>query len=244
MIEAIGRLTYLSFEINNECPLESVHPQCPRNIKDRYALSPSGDSITVDDIVGFYLYCSVHHGFRGRINLHNYNEPLATPGRIIEIMQRLPGANFSMWTNGVLLEETPECIWIIEHCAEVMVTKYPQTNIRALNSLGAKFNQIKTQPGILDNRADEKVTPRYQPHLSCGRPNFDFLIDYYGNGHMCCGDWRGEIILGNIKIDNYGDILLRWEESRAMLMRPMTEEVYRELPKVCKMCLVRMSIFT
>jgi hypothetical protein len=194
--------------------------------------------MTVDDIVGFYLYCVDNHEFGGMLNMHNYNEPLATPDRIIEIMRRLPDAKFSIWTNGVLLATTPESIF--ERCVEVMVTLYPQTDMRTLNILRQKYPQIRTQPAMLDDRRREDIKPRYSSEMSrCYRPDFDLVIDYYGNGHMCCSDWRGEMPLGNIKIDSYANFIERWKRLRNFLTKPITAFSYHNLPRVCQKCFVR-----
>lgn len=231
---------YLSFEINNECPLEFYHPQCPRNIKDRYARSTSSEPITVDDIIGFYSHCVEYHGFRGMMNFHNYNEPLATKDRIIEIMRLLPKGRFSLWTNGVLLEDEEDCIRIIEGCESVMITIYPETNMAFAKELSARYPHVKTQEAKMDNRAIENIKPIYRVGMGrCNRVNYDPVIDYYGNMHMCCADWRGEMVIGNIKIDPWRDILSRWNEIREKLSQWITQKNYDELPYICKLCFER-----
>lgn len=240
MDEIMSKLQYLSFEINDECPLEKEHPQCPRNIKDRYAKSSSSEPITVNDIVGFYHHCVEYHGFCGIVNFSYYNEPMATKERMIEIMKALPEAKFSLMTNGMFLDETPECGWIISHCKDVVVTVYEQTNVGIVDLLCIRYEQMRKWAGGLDDRINENIIPVYRSDIThCGRPNFDLTIDYYGNGHICCGDWRGEINIGNIKTDCYEKFLSKWNIIRNELSKPINEINYKDLPRVCKLCFAR-----
>lgn len=234
------KLRYMSFEINNECPLTEKHPKCPRNIADRYALSRSKDPIAVDDIAGFFRYCAERRGFGGLVNMHDYNEPLETPERIMEIMDRIPEARISVWTNGVLLKNEEPYIEIVERCAEMMVTVYPETNIEAVRELRRRYPHIRTQHGRLDNRMVEHVIPgNGQNFAGCNRVNFDIVIGYYGDVHMCCSDWRGEIVVGNIKTDPYSDILQVWQLYRESLVKRPAPGGFGMLPRICQVCFTR-----
>lgn len=234
-------LTYLCIEISDECPLTAVHPECPRNA-DRFTGVPKGEPITIDDAVRFYRYC-VTEGFQGMLAPQFYSEPLATRDRLMELMRRLPEARFSLRTNGALLEDDADCRWIIERCEETWVTVYPQTNMAAVKAMGRVHSRIYATPYRFDNRIAEDLTPAYNPRQkACIRPRFEFDIDYYGNGHVCCGDWRGALEFGNIKADDYGDIIRSWRAtagSLAALLNPLTAEGYELLPPICKLCLAR-----
>ncbi len=234
-------LTYLNIEISDECPLTDAHPECPRSA-DRFRGVPQGEPITVDDAARFYRFC-VQRGFRGMLAPQYYNEPLATRRRLMQLMIQLPEARFSLRTNGVLLDDSPECRWLIEHSEEVWVTVYPETNRGMLDKITARHGNVYTIPHRFDNRIAEDVPTAYNPRqAACIRPRFELDVDYYGNGRLCCGDWRGEIAFGNIKTDSHDAFLRAWYAARdplAALLNPITPESYERLPHICKLCLAR-----
>jgi hypothetical protein len=113
----------------------------------------------------------------------------------------------------------------------------------ALDLLQAKHGNIHTLAYGFDNRIRESVRTAYNPRqAACIRPRFELNIDHYGHGHICCGDWRGEMSFGNIKTDSYDAFLRAWYAVRdplAALLNPITPESYERLPAICKLCLAR-----
>jgi len=232
------KLRYLAFEINNNCQLTGVHKECPRNA-DRFCNSRSSEPITVSDIASFYRFCAVR-GFGGLVNLHYYNDPLCTKERMLDIMEDLPEANFSLWTNGIGLHRDPRKNRYLRRFKDVMITIYPHADVQTLSNCKLHYPHIRFQTGNLDGRAREDIKTEYNPRFNrCNRPEWELIIDYYGNGHVCCGDWKAEIWIGNIKNDPYSEFIAAWERAKRGLLRQWDALSYNDLPEVCKLCLAR-----
>jgi hypothetical protein len=238
----LRNVKYLSFEINDICNLTDQHPQCPRNSK-RFENSESEQPITVDDIVKFYRYCADTHGFKGLVNFHYYNEPLCTKEKIIEIIDRLPDARFSLWTNGLLLSGDYRKNVFLKAFDDVMITIYPYANLTTLANIRLHYPNVRFQEAHLDNRKDEDIKTEFNPCITkCARPDWELIIDYYGNGHVCCGDWKAEMKIGNILNMDYNEFIRNWKSWRDTLSKEWNEETYKFLPEICKICLARTPI--
>lgn len=242
----MDKLTYLSFEITNVCPMAKLHFKCPTNAADRFDSSPIKEPITDDDIVNFSKY-AISKGFKGLINWHYYNEPLTAKDRILDIIDRMEGtgAKFGLWTNGILLERDVEKCAYFNKFSEIVITDYyPAKNKEFYSALMAKYPQVRLNKADLDDRIFEIVETSFDPrYTKCGRPGFELIIDYYGNGHVCCGDWRNEIKFGNIKIDSYDSVESQWKSLKQQLSN-WDENSYHELPNICKVCLTRTPILS
>jgi len=237
----LRNLSYLSFEINDLCNLTDQHPQCPRNA-DRFANSSSQTPIGIDDIVNFFRFCK-GLGFNGLVNLHYYNEPLCTKDKMLEIISRLPEANFSLWTNGLLLSGDYRKNTFLNAFEDVMITVYPFTNRNTVANTMIHYPNVRVQEAHLDNRKTEDIEPKFNPKItSCHRPDWELIIDYYGNGHVCCGDWKAEMRIGNILNTPYQEFIDNWKKWRDRLSQNWNEETYKLLPNVCKLCLTRTPV--
>lgn len=233
----LSRLKYLAFEINDECPLTSLHLECPRN-SNRWQNSENDVPITLGDMISFYMYCS-RRGFNGLVNVHYYNEPLATKQRLLNLVDALPEAKFSLWTNGVYLSPNSRRNSFLKKFTDVMVTIYPHSNLRALANLKLNYPHVRFQTANLDARRND-VNPQFNPHITrCNRPWWELIVDYYGNGHVCCGDWKGEIKIGNIKTDDYDVFIRSWEKVVTSLSKTWNAESFSSLPRICQVCTTR-----
>ncbi len=227
-------LKHLAFEINNECPLTKNHPKCPRNV-DRFQGLAVDKPIEDSKIISFVEFCS-SLGFQGRILFDCYNEPTCSPERIASLMKALPKSRFSLWTNGVLIKGTEE---YLKNMDDIMVTIYPETNREALINMKNNGCKFRTQIGSLDNRI-ETVNTKFNPQVTiCGRPNWELICDYYGNFHMCCGDWKAEMKIGNLNTNSPIEIITRWNSLREVINKPWTSDTFRELPMICRICSTR-----
>jgi hypothetical protein len=231
-------LRHLSFEINDSCILDSIHNLCPRN-SNRWEYSTSFDPITKEDVVNFATYCT-NLGFKGLINFHYYNEPLCTKELMLSIVDLLPNNLFSLWTNGILLKKEDEK-WLGKF-TDVMITLYDgfYENIDFIYYLLSNFPNVRCQLEDFDDRKNELITPKYNPQIwHCNRPNWELVIDYYGNGHICCGDWKGELKIGNIKTMPYDEFLNNWIKVKTLTLRPWTEDTFKDIPRICQICTTR-----
>lgn len=213
-------LKHLAFEINNECQLTNLHKECPRNTRKLI-----GNPIETKDIIGFLQHC-LKRGFDGLVNVHYYNEPLLSKDKLIEIINAVPEAKYSLWTNGINLSLDDESF--IKRFTDVMVTIYPETNINVFNILSTTCKNMRSQQGFLDKRIHHIEGKEIE---RCGRPNWELIIDYCGKGHVCCGDWELEMYIGDIR-DGYDMFLKRWDLWRKQLLN-------HEFPNICKVCFAR-----
>jgi len=241
----LSGLKYLAFEINDNCPLTAVHKECPRNC-DRFpspVYVPPIGPVEIAEAANF----AIDHGFDGWINVHYYNEPLATPAILQTVLMTVPRGKFSLWTNGLYLKDVSDAF--LKQFVHVMVTIYPETPVDQLERLmGPDHTNVTFQRANLDGRAREDITPRFNPHItSCNRLDWEFIVDYYGEGHICCGDWRAEIEIGNIQVDRLEIFFDKWIYAKRKLRRVLskiTQSSFEkgsdtEIPDVCKLCLTR-----
>lgn len=234
------KLHWLTFEINNECPLTKEHPQCPRS-HDRFKNKSLGDPITTQEIIDFVNLCTKTYGFNGLIALHYYNEPLCTKKRVFQLAHAFPD-KITLRTNGILFETPLSLIdeAIIDLVHDIYITVYPGYEKKTERFLGRpKFDFWRLG---LDNRALENSTPSYLVNIlnRCGRPDWELITDYYGYLHLCCSDWKGEMHIGNIKTDNWANCIDKWDHLRQYIKsnQPWDEAHYHILPPVCKRCLI------
>jgi hypothetical protein len=118
------------------------------------------------------------------------------------------------------------------------VTYYWPQDYHWLKFIRRRDPRVHAYPGNLDDRLREDVTPAAKPSIrGCQRIDFELTIDYFGNGRLCCSDWRNELQFGNIQVDPFPEIALRWNAIRAPL-RDWTKN-WDDVPRVCKLCVVR-----
>ena len=222
-IPNLGFLKYLSVEINDECPLTRVHNKCPRS-HNRFMGLPNHGTIDYLIITRWIDLC-IEKGFKGLITLHNYNEPMMTKDLVHDLVQRYPNM-ISLWTSGILFQPSH---WkdkeIIEKCHDVMVTRYDGVSIPDLSM----FPNVRFQDYELDNRTGS-VGYKFLEH--CNRPDWEIILNYRGYINMCCGDWKGEIQIGNAIIEDHHTLLHRWNQKRIEINN-------RRFPQACKKCLGR-----
>lgn len=233
---------YLIFEICTECNLGDDHARCPNKHSDRYANLPHDTPMSDDQIVEIATALYLEHGFRGHIGFHYYNEPLMAAERMWRLMSRivrvLPEASFTLWTNGTLLPGNPYSMFGLFD--EIHVTDYglralPVRNLHALREYVSP-GRLHIQRGRLDDRLHaigEKVTTT----ASCNRMFTEFIVDYYGNVHLCCYDWQGLGSPGNIHTETLEELVGNWQWIRTWLTCPAS--VTPGGPPSCRRCKVR-----
>ena len=223
-IPKLDFLKYIALEINDECPLTNIHPECPRN-HDRFANLPDYGQTTPEEMIKFVSLC-FEHGFNGLITLHNYNDPMCTPELVAQMVNDYPW-RVSLWTSGVLLDPIRDKD-LITMCHDVMITDYPGV----VKPTFEDFINVKHQSYPLDGRTStpEKNFKAKVPR--CTRPDWEIVLNIRGFVNMCCGDWKGEINIGNIKTEDPAVLLHRWNQWRKKINAG-------EFPPACEVCLAR-----
>ena len=106
-------------------------------------------------------------------------------GRITE---REPLAKFVLWTNGTLIQNHDARYAAFDeiHVTDYNLSDHPVRNITALVAAQPKTRIQKVR---LDDRLHAiGDDPSNSP---CCRMFTEFIIDYWGNVHLCCYDWAG-----------------------------------------------------
>ena len=230
---------YLIFEVCRDCNLGDVHPRCPNRHPQRYGTLPVDEPLSDDKIVSIARAMYMEHGFRGRVGWHYYNEPLMDAERMFLLMERItvqvPQASFVLWTNGTLLPED-ENMELFRRFDEIRVTDYrlSATPVWHVAALVAVQPKTRVHAWGLDDRLHaigDQVS--YKP---CHRMFTEFIIDYFGNVHLCCFDWQGFGSIGNVRADSLPGLIQKWREVRRQIGVP---EMNADSPDVCLHCKMR-----
>tara|TARA_B100002003_G_scaffold251738_2_gene297103 strand:- start:3010 stop:4344 length:1335 start_codon:yes stop_codon:yes gene_type:complete len=228
---------FLNFEIGRSCDLAREHKSfCPSIDRDRYG-TLSIEKILKDELIIESIKYAVNLGFKGFIGFHYYNEPTLFFDRIMRIVAAVENIydtpRFCLWTNGTYLDENLDNL---KHFERIVISNYQKKDWSYIEKFMKKNGELQTMGGELDQRKynfdiDDEVAP-------CFRPLVELIIDYYGNGHMCCMDWKGEINLGNIQIEGFKYIVDKFLQVRdQLLLSPISEES----PLLCKQCKMKLK---
>ena len=231
---------YLIFEIGTECNLGALHPKCPNRHPGRYGNLPTDQPVSDDLIVAIAEAMYRDYGFTGHIGWHLYNEPLCQADRMWRLMDmvdaRVPRATYTLWTNGTLL---PDDCSQFARFAKVHVTDYmlPERPIRNLAAMVAAVpvQNIQLQHFTLDDRLNA-IGDEVVKGPGCNRMFTEFIVDYWGNVHLCCYDWAGSGSVGNVQDEGLEVCLERWAEVRR---RVSGKSIFLDAPETCLKCKMR-----
>jgi hypothetical protein len=223
----------LEFEICRSCNLGREHTACPNLSPERYSLLDSSRPMTDEQIVSCAIQAYEDLAFSGLVGWIYYNEPTLVSGRMFALMREIKlktsRARFILWTNGMFI---PPACEEYEQFEQIVISGYNEKSMlgaKRLASRGIPFNFYPLPS--LDSRMQEK-SPEY-PNAPCYRPFVEFILDHYGNHHLCCYDWRGRGSLGNVHNVPFAELVCRWRETLPTICgRSMSEWA----PAVCRTC--------
>lgn len=225
----------LILEISPRCNLAHEHPECPTSSAERWAgldVSNCLDEITI--------YCIVRRayedlGFRGLVGFHYYNEPLLSRDILFPLMrrirQRLPQARFMLWTNGTQLDKcSDEELALFE---QAYVSNYHRLNL-------ARIERLIPNTQVLDGSLDDRLTCDWDQYTTgpCYRPFLEWIVDYHGNCHLCCYDWRGRACVGNVFNNDLAVLVQRRQSIRDAMIGEMGDDT----PRTCLGCSHRFGV--
>ena len=221
----------LSIEIGTGCNLAKTHTACPSAHPDRYRHLDTTRKMSDDMIVEIVRQMHRDFGFRGLVAWHYYNEPLCQRERMFRLMDRLdcevPEARFCLWTNGTLL---PRRLKPFARFERIVVTDYGNLSVRRVRALVAVNPNVQVCRWGLDNRLEMEGDAS---RGGCGRMFTEFVVDTYGNVHLCCYDWKGNGSPGNVHRSPLKELVARWQRIRdAVAFQPMLKHA----PPVCHRC--------
>jgi len=227
---------FLIFEITNQCTLAKAHAKiCPIGLPGRYGKLDTSRPLTDDLILECARIAYLELGFRGLVGWHYYCEPMIEWERIKKLAGRIkkeiPKAEFILWTNGTIM---PENISELSLFSQIYLTNYFKKNWKFL-----KQELPNTQVKILSGEMDERSLGRKKfSRNRCLRPFNEMIVDYYGNGHICCIDFRGQHKLGNIWTDGFRKVANNFLETQELLSQQPIGSLSpnKDLPEICLYC--------
>jgi hypothetical protein len=225
---------FLVFEISPDCNLSGGHaPACPSGNPLRWAKVDTSRPIANDLIVDCCRQAYDEMGFRGQVAWHYYCEPMLAWDRLRELMPRIkeevPDARFCLWTNGTRMPADLSELKIFD---TIWVSNYRRTKWDFLRQHVADMHVLG---GVFDTRTDGSTRISGS---RCLRPFNEFILDHYGNGRLCCMDWRAKVPLGNVWEVRLRSIVERFVAIRNKIMWTPIDE---NAPAVCRACAYRQS---
>ena len=220
----------LAIELTTACNLGKEHPACPNMDPERYKLVDTTRALTDEKIVEVVRDAYEKHRFTGAVAWHYYNEPLCAKERMLALMERIkalvPAARFLLWTNGELIPAQCDFLNAFDFC---WITDYKGN--QDFKHVKRRIRRTRVVRWQLDERIDPTGPKSLKP---CGRPFSEFIIDHFGNVHICCIDWRGVVQVGNVWDDSLESILPRWAAIRDACVFDMAKA-----PDFCQCCKLR-----
>jgi radical SAM protein with 4Fe4S-binding SPASM domain len=217
--EKIPLFTNLEIEISSSCNLKCA--TCPnKNNKRKSAKLPT-------DLIYSIILELGKLGYDGVFSPHFYNEPLLDP-RLYDILpfvkENVPNSKTWLFTNFTLMTNELYCklydivdeIWVTTHepvvrrAVEELLPHLPEDKLSKLKTGSIMDTELWNRGGSL-TEFDDKL----QPVKTCMFPERYMTIDAYGNVHLCCNDYSGKAIFGNIFENSFLDIWYSEDYSRA-----------------------------
>lgn len=227
----LAKLRFLSFEVGRECDLAAQHPYCPVNRPERHSASAGLPPLPDAAIIEF-VSCARAMGFSGLVAFHYYNEPLLSRDRldalIAMILAAAPGTGFSLWSNGQRLAPG-DAAWLNKFAA-VHITAHNRDRQQFYNALQIALpGKVKIMPGGHDDRGSVYDVALKLFPSPCWRPTVtEMIIDYFGELHLCCVDWKAAEKIANLQTDPAGEAIRKWVDAAAAAREGR--------PEVCRRC--------
>ncbi|OPZ25210.1 MAG: hypothetical protein BWZ02_02560 [Lentisphaerae bacterium ADurb.BinA184] len=134
----------------------------------------------------------------------------------------VPEVRFVLWTNG---QDAPDDL--PGQFDQVHVTTYEQKSLRVKELVP----HARVWAPTPDRRLNAKPTP--DSPAPCLRPFVEMVVDFYGNIHACCYDWRGDVPLGNVHDAPFAWLVQRWQGFRDLVAGPAMAD---GAPTRCRTC--------
>lgn len=169
------------------------------------------------------------------VGFQYYNEPMLYIDRIQKVIERVPEVDYLLWTNGTLLDRSIEKNEILTLFKQVVITCYNKEELSFYEVLKEYYKNICIVTWELDNRK-EMYEKGVRNVYGCMRPVWEIPIDYYGNIHLCCRDWKESYKIGNIKKDKL-EIILNNSAYQNVLGSVYKNHLDLNVcPELCKRC--------
>jgi radical SAM protein with 4Fe4S-binding SPASM domain len=209
-------ISSVAIEINQHCNRRCGY--CPVST----APKPAGD---IDrDLFAEIVGQLADARFDGKIKYHFFNEPLlneALEELVASARARVPQARNVVYTNGDALTETRARALFAAGVDRFIVTDHGgRSRTPFVAAAGSRWRWSRSGVTVrtigaqsyLFNRGGLLDLVRTRQFAYCAYPAYEAVIDMRGNVLMCCNDYQGTHVFGNVRQEP----LLRIWESEAM----------------------------
>lgn len=218
--------------IGFEKPLIAIETAGQCNYRCNYcpvSISPVRSGIMNEDIFKSLVEDLAPHDNQFQLRFHFYNEPLLDkrlPDLISYARGYLPNTYMRLVSNGELLDDNVASGMFSAGISQIAVSCHKEDIFKRLTvlkvnhpnwnlELRPSFKELKwsDRRGLVDLEAHglERYTPVGVKPWGC-----DFLtlqIDYLGKVHLCCEDFNGDLVLGDVAIEGLLSILSRSQQT-------------------------------
>lgn len=183
--------------------------------------------------------------YKGEIGFHFYDEPLLDkrlPQFIRYTYNKCPESYLYFASNGDLLDIKTFRMLINEGLSHIIITQYDievrcnlRTLLNALNETEKKYLTVFKFGKYISNRGGSlKELQISEPRrLKCIRPDFQMVVNAEGKVMLCCNDYFGQEIMGDVTEENIFSI---WENSRFKNIRSELRRGNRKNIDICSKC--------
>lgn len=199
------------------------------------------------------LVCDLREiNFRGLIAPHLYGEPLSD-GRLLEwlfcLKTNIPKSTLKVVTNGDYLTKNVyddlcrvgvSCIEISKHGESLTtaVVDLLASVARQRNSVPIRvldyYSDYKKEQSMLTSRGGEIQLTKHKRLPRCCMYVTYPVINTYGDVILCCNDYHGQYVFGNIMKRSLGDI---WFDRNNLRVRRRIYKGFFDLP-LCQNCFI------
>jgi radical SAM protein with 4Fe4S-binding SPASM domain len=182
----------------------------------------------------------VQINFCGTVYPHVYGEPLMDkrlPELIEYTRKKLPNCFIYVLTNGDFLNEELFKHLIYKGVDLFLITNYNDKDKEIFNYLKEKcpfhftFRNYKDFPKV--DRAGQIFKRNIQLNTPCLRPSSQIVINWKGDVILCCNDFYGENVMGNV---NDSNLLSIWNNGTSAYYRNRLLVGQRSTIPICKCC--------
>jgi GTP 3',8-cyclase len=187
----------------------------------------------------------VQIGFSGIIHLHFYNEPLADRTileKVEHIANRLPKAQIRMNSNGDFLTSNLLKKLVLAGLDELYITQYDgkiNTRIVDISANASNLEEdvliVRVKSDFTGNRAGllSNIVVSEPILADCNRPSHQLIINCRGDVVICCNDYLGKLVLGNVAESS---LIAIWNSKQFVSIRRLLRMKKRNLLELCKNC--------
>jgi len=237
--EFIEQLDSVNIETTNRCNMLKEHKKCPlAKRREKF-----GDCVLDVKVIKDVLRMLNEYGFKGRIGLHHYAEPLVDE-RILDIIklcrELCPKGKVNIWTNGVLLTKAFAEEMLRAGVYWLRVSAYSEVEYQRLTPIIEELhlNFVDKKCEIFKQDLDNRISVYDNQVSNLNKPCLvvqDLLtINSMGELQLCCNDYLVAYRFGNVYETPLMDIL---KNSNYLEMREALLLGKRYKYDICSRCI-------